>query len=394
MSLLFRDRPTIARDNVRLPFNLNAYMPGWRGSSGIAVDTNTAMSHPTFWSCVTKISQDVSMMPADVVRYSNGERQAVDPTPQIIAAPSVFHKALDWRYQIVQDWLTEGDTWGLITSTTADMRYPTRIELQSSASIRVQVEGKKLCFYVDNVEHELWPTGDLWHVAAYTVAGSILGLSPVEKHRATVGKGLAAEKYGLQYFTDGAHPTGIWKLPGTPDKTTTDGFKQRLLSIVSGNREDIITGTDTEYQQVQTNPSDSQFLQTEEWAGVQICSIFGEDPVDHGLSAGGSVTYANRSDADLARFKRRQFWVAKLQDTLTDLLPRPQVVRLNASVALMMTARERHELHDLRLRNKTTSINQVHKIEDEPPVRDPQYDDPGIPGVVLASPTAVLKGAP
>ena len=46
----------------------------------------------------------------------------------------------------------------------------------------------------------------------------------------------------------------------------------------------------------------------------------------------------------------------------------------------MMTDMERHELHDLRLRNKTRSVNEVHDIEDEPRVDDPAYDEPGIPG--------------
>ena len=98
-------------------------------------------------------------------------------------------------------------------------------------------------------------------------------------------------------------------------------------------------------------------------------------------SGGGtSVTYANRSDADLARFKRRQFWVTKLQNALTDLLPRPQVVRLNTSSALMMTDAERWAILDLRLKNKTTTINEVRKLEDETP-----FDDP-----ILTSPVSVV----
>jgi len=96
------------------------------------------------------------------------------------------------------------------------------------------------------------------------------------------------------------------------------------------------------------------------------------------------MTYANRVDADLARFKRRQFWVVKMQDALTACLPRPQVARLNVSAALMMTDKERHELHKLRLDARTRTVNEIRKIEDEPSF-GPEFDIPGIPEMPAAT---------
>jgi hypothetical protein len=111
-----------------------------------------------------------------------------------------------------------------------------------------------------------------------------------------------------------------------------------------------------------------------------VCRVYGEDPADYGSSGGGSgVTYSNRSDADLARFKRRQYWVTKLQNALTDMLPRPQVVKLNTSSLLMMTAKERHEIHAMRLLSKTATINEVRRIEDERPFDGEEFDEPGVP---------------
>ena len=86
----------------------------------------------------------------------------------------------------------------------------------------------------------------------------------------------------------------------------------------------------------------------------------------------------SRPAEDHVSIRRRQFWVTKLQGALTDLIPRPQVVRLNTSSALMMTAKERHELHQLRLNSRTTTVNEVRTIEDEPKF-GPEYDEPGIP---------------
>ena len=385
MSILFRDQPSESRSTVRLPypFNTTDLAAQMRGSSSVNVTTDTAMRHDAVWSCRTRIAEDVSMMPVDVIRYVNGTRQEVAPVPQIIAAPSVTTAdPMDWRYQVVMSWTGDGNAWGLVTQTSGSGQYPTRIELQNHRSVRIQAVDNRVRFFVDNVEEELWPVGRLWHAPAYTVPGQLLGLSPIQYHAAIIGKGMAAGLHGFQYLSDGAHPTSIWKLQGA-NAEQAKTFKDRLMGLASGNREPMVVDANAvSMEQLQSNPSDSQFLETEKYSVEQVCRIFNCDPADHGSSSGGSsITYANRSDADLARLKRRQYWVTKLQNVLTSFLPRPQVVKLNTSVSLMMTDMERHQLHALRLKSKTRTINEVRRIEDERPFPGDEYDEPGVPGV-------------
>ena len=386
MSILFRDQPhqaTPARSvNLPYPYNTIDLAAQVRGSSSVNVTTETAMRHDAVWSCRTRIAEDVSMMPVDVIRYVGGTRQEVDPIPQIIAAPSITTTdPMDWRYQIVMSWTGDGNAWGLVTATSSDGRYPTRIELKAHSSVRVQAAGDRIQFFVDNVEEELWPVGRLWHAPAYTVPGRLLGLSPIQHHATVIGKGMAAGLHGFQYFSDGAHPTSIWKLQGA-NAEQAKTFKDRLMGLAMGNREPMVVDANAvSMEQLQSNPSDSQFLDTERYSVEQVCRVFNCDPADHGSSSGGSsMTYANRSDADLARLKRRQYWVTKMQNVLSSFVPAPAVVRLNASASLMMTDLERHQLHALRLKSKTRTVNEVRKIEDEAPFDSDEFDEPGIPG--------------
>jgi phage portal protein BeeE len=368
VSILFRQAPE--KRSVRLPADLVAKYAA-TGSAGVYVDADSAMRHDAVWGCVTRISQDISMMPVDVVRYVNGRRQEVDPVPQIIATPSVYGSALDWRYQVVASWLTAGNVWGLVTQTTSNGMYPTRIELQSPGCVRVQNFGGKVQFYVDQVEHQLWPVGDLWHVPAYTATGSLLGMSPIAYHAASIGIGLTAQKFGADYLADGGHPSALIQPEGDIGPTQATTIKERFMQLTRGNREPIVMPKSTTYTPIQINPEESQFLDTMRYSTEQIIGrIFLEDPADYGASAGGSsLTYANRSDADLARFKRRQFWVTKLQSCLTDMLPR------------------------LRLKSETTTVNEVRTIEDETPFADPRFDVPGIPDLLNKPDPALSQGA-
>lgn len=386
MTFITRKAPPVERRSIRLPADVIARSDGtWTGGAGVYVDAESAMRHDAVWACRTRIAQDVSMMPVDVVRYSNGQRFEVSPTPQIIAAPSVIASPMDWRYQIVDSWLGHGNAWGLVTSTTANGIYPNRIELLAPSCVKVYDHGQGPEFYVDNVQHELWPVGDLWHVPAYTTPGQLLGLSPIAFHAKTIGLGLTAEKFGADYLADGGHPSAILSPASDPTPEQAKALKQRFLQLTRGNREPVVLPQSTTYTPIQVNPEESQFIDTMRYTVEQICRIYGEDPADYGASGGGSaLTYANRRDSDLARFKRRQYWVTKLQTCLTDLLPRPQVVKLNPSSSLMMTDLERHELHKLRLESKTRTVNEVRRIEDEPPFDGAEYDEPGIPAGSVA----------
>lgn len=362
--------------------NLNGYL-SWMSEafstpSGVYVDQDSAMRHDAVWSCVTAIGQDVSMMPVDVVRYRNGAREDVTPMPQIIAAPSVLAGPMDWRYQVVVSWLLSGNAVGRVTATDMSGRYPTRIELLNPASCAPDLSQPGYV-RVDGVAEAVWPVGPIWHVPAYTMPGSWWGLSPIAYHRAKIGAGMAAGQFGEEFFGKGGHPSAILAPESDPGVEGAKAIKSSFLRAAKG-REPAVLPQSIKYQAIQINPSDSQFIDAMRYSVEQVCRVFREDPADHGASAGagGSITYANRSDADLARFKRRQFWVVKMQDALTALIPQPQKARLNTSSALMMTPRERHELHKLRLDSETITVNEVRTIEDEPKF-GPEFDTPGIP---------------
>jgi HK97 family phage portal protein len=375
VSLFFRDRQPVTEQ--RMTIDALAAIARNSRSYGTYVDQDSAMRHDAVWACVTRIAQDVAMMPVDVVRYQGETRTPVTP-PQIITAPSAAIDALDWRYQVMVSLLKAGNAWGTVTATTPDYRYPARIELLNDD--QVSVAGGKIL--VDGEPRDLWPLGDLWHLPAYTMPGSWIGLSPIAYHARSIGTGLAAEQFGSQFFTDGGHPTAIVGIDGVPTEEQALSLKEKLLGITRGNRELIVLPKATTYTQLSVNPSDSQFIDTQRYTVEQICRVYGEDPADYASSAGsaGSITYANRSDADLARFKRRQFWVTKLQGALTAMIPRPQVAKLNTSSTLMMTDRERHEIFGMRLDKKTITVNEVRDLGDEPRF-GPEYDEPGIPGV-------------
>lgn len=385
MSLLFR-APTSSheqRATVRLPSYIFQTANPFAANSAVSVDPEIALAHDAYWACVTRISQEVAMFPVDVL--AEGRREV--GAPQIIAAPSVFVEPLDWRVQVVSSWLSSGDAWGLVTAIDERTLKPARIELQHPQSVIVTQSGNEVRFMVNGTEERLWPAGRLWKEPGFTMPGQLLGLSVVQYHAATIGRGLAAGKMGSDFFTDGAHPTAIITTESDPGEDGARTIKGKILSAMRGNREPLLLPSSVKWQQIQTNPSDSQFIETMRYSVEQVCRVFGEDPADYGSSSGGSsITYANRTDADLARIKRRQFWVTKMNNALTRLVADGLTVRLNTSASLMMTPKERHEIYKLRLDSKTITVNEIRELEDEPPFPGEAFTEPGIPSTPTSDP--------
>ena len=164
---------------------------------------------------------------------------------------------------------------------------------------------------------------------------------------------------------------------GDPGEQGARAIKDAFQRATQG-REPAVMPSSIKYQQIQISPDDSQFIDAQRYSAEQVCRIFGVPPEMVGLTASGSsLTYANREDRaqDFVTYSL-QYWITKLEDSLTALLPRPQVVKFNTNALLRTSTRARYEAHEIALRNGWRTVNEVRRLEDEPPFDGEDYDEP------------------
>jgi HK97 family phage portal protein len=151
-----------------------------------------------------------------------------------------------------------------------------------------------------------------------------------------------------------------------------------------------------------SDPNETQFIDLMRFEVEQVCRFWGVPPsMVYAAVSGQNVTYSNVTDADLAFLKHSlDGYLVRIENALTQLLPKPQVVRANRDAVLRSDARARHEIYDIRLKNRTVTVNEVRKLEDEPPFPEPEFDDPGIPGgeekvpLTPVPPPVAMPGSP
>jgi HK97 family phage portal protein len=336
----------------------------------------TSLQSVAVRSTVDLICSLGSELPVDV--YSGTGRDRVErPMPAYLKDPAGDGTGLeDWAYQVLMSWLLRGNVYGQALS-------------YSSSGLITQTE----LFYPDDVAGELVNGAPLWtvngqridqrtfiHRRVMPIPGRVLGLSPIAFHAATIGMSLNATEFGDKWFRDGAHPSGILsntESPLSPEQSQT--AKERFVAALHGSSEPLVLGKGWKYDQVQVNPNESQFLETQGFSEAQCARIFGPGFAEVlGYQSGGSMTYAN-VDSRLAHLLvlGMNKWLRRLERLLSSMLPQPQYVRINRAAMLETTTLERYQAYASSLQNQWKTVNEVREHEDMKPVA--WGDEPAVP---------------
>lgn len=353
--------------------------------SGTGITVQRACQNAAVWACVRVKTSTASGLPIDAVRKEGARRVPVDPRPALLENPSAIVAPDVWRAQVFWSMFTDGNAFGRVTEMSA-RRLPQTIETLDPACVterRVDDTGIPHV-RVDNGPLEpLFPLGTVWHVPGEVVpAGTPFALSPVDYAAKSINTALAAEDFSHGFFADGGHPSGLIKSDDELTEEQAKAIKAAFLSATQGNRAPAVFGTGLEYEQIQTDPKDSQFIDLLRFEVENACRFFAVPPsMIYAAVSGQNVTYANVSQADLHYLKHSMDTpLVRLEGALTPCLPRPQFALINRGAFLRADSKARAEEHQLRLATKTRTVNEVRDLEDEPRFSDSKFDEPGIPG--------------
>jgi HK97 family phage portal protein len=235
----------------------------------------------------------------------------------------------------------------------------------------------------------------VWHVAANTPPGSAVGADLIQHAKQAIGLGLAAQRYGAQWYGEGGHPTTVLYSDQKLEAETAATIKERFLDATRARREPAVLGAGLKVERIQDSASDSDLVNA--WAAVRtdVAGYFRLPPEWLGGSVGGtSITYANVE-------QRQQHlstvtllpWVVILEEAFADLV-RPGIVtklNLDALVRADLATRTNAEI---ALTNAGLLLpNEARALEDRPPL--PGGDEPRVGGTAdPVPPSAVVPPAP
>lgn len=332
--------------------------------AGVTVTTDQAMRLSAVWSCVRLLADTISTLPVDV--YRGGERIA---TPPLLVEPASGQPRHDFVYQVMVSLLLRGNAFGIITARSGATLLPSQIELVDPDKVQIDRRDGVTTYRIAGAP---FAAEDVWHVRAYPVAGQVAGLSPVEYARQAIGLGLAAEKFGSQFFGSGATPSGVLQADANLSPEAAESIGARWRTMHEGRHRVAVLSKGLSFHPISIAPDESQFIETQRLAVSQIARIFGVPAEMVGGDSGGSLTYSN-TEARALDFMRYSVapWLVRLEASLSKLLPRNQSVKFNPDALLRATTSERYAAHKVALDAGFLTIDEVRALEDLPPLEGP-----------------------
>jgi HK97 family phage portal protein len=339
-------------------------------------DPEGALRQATVWYCTNRIALSMAMMRPQNYRGPGpgmagpGVKLTV---ADMLVAPSSDSGMTSFTYQAWVSLLLRGNVYGLILQRDR-LGYPSQIELQHPDQVRVRKRDDGSYEY--RLRNKIVDPGMLWHRAVHRMPGSRVGMSTIQYAAKTTRTVQAAEHFGLDFFETGAHPSSVLtnKNANKISQDQAQRVKDTFMAAVRGTREPVVMGGGWEYQAIQVNPQDSQFLSLMQYSGADICRFFGMQPRMAGHAApGDSITYQN-VEQELLDFLTYPLtpWIIQWEEWQTEWLPRGQYVKLDASPLLRTDLLSRMRAYHMMIGSRGFTQDEVREMEDFPPMTPEQ----------------------
>ena len=358
------------------------------GSPGSAAAN---MRHSAVFACQDLIASMISMIqpwafkmpPAGVSTPNPGQGGTGQPSapgvkisqqPQILNEPAAGMDIGDWLYAGTLS-LLRGNVYGSVLATTG-LGYPAQVELQDPAkvSVRKGPDGFPQYRFGGQLQDSTKPP--VWHRSVFRGPGQLAGVSLMEMGRRAIQLGLNAEEFANGFFEEGAHPSALLTNESTAPikQEQAQAVKQKFMAAVHGSREPAVMTGGWKYQQIQANPTDSQFLGTLSQSDLMVCRFHRVPPELVAVAiTGSSITYANVEQRGLDFLTYcLQRWITWWERKLGWMLPNGQYVKFDLSPLLRTDILTRWVVNYAQLTSRAMTQNEVRAGEDLPPLTDEQ----------------------
>lgn len=337
--------------------------------AGVVVTDQVAMAHSAVWACTSLYSRLISTLPFHAYRETGGISRRI-ATPAVLSQPNPGQRFPHWASQVVESLVLRGNAFGLVLGRNAAGR-PTGVQVlhPDLVQARYDYRSDEISYRIGGVEV---PADAVWRCAINVGPGSPFGKSVLEYAAQSVGLGVAAQRYGSEFFGSGGHPTGVLETEQELTGDQAEAIRQRWAAAMQDQRGVAVLGLGFGYRPVQITPTDTEFLNAYKLSVQDVCRFFSIPPEMVGSESGASMTYSNVESRalDLLRYAIDPVLV-ELEAGLTELLPVPQYVQANRDALLRMTTRDRYEAHASALSAGWMSVDEVRELEDLPPLEEP-----------------------
>jgi HK97 family phage portal protein len=350
--------------------------------AGVTVNKKTALGYDALFSCLKIISETCAMLPFPVYRslprlYDHPIAKLIGETPNPDMTPITF-----WG-TMVGHAASYGNGYAELKGGAQKFdpaMYPDSLELLTPDRMEVKrdLQSREIIYdYTDegNAAPRSIPSSRIFHLVGFGFDG-VVGYSPIELHRQTIGLALAAIEHNAAFFGRGAHPSGVLEYPGvTRDLDKLKKVREDWDRIYSGadntGRTAVLQG-DMKYHPLTVSARDAQTVELLQLTSVQIARLF-RMPL-HKIQNMEAATYTNIEHQAIEFVQDAIMpWLRRIvQEVKRKLLPLDDDLFVEHIIEELLRGDtvSRYQAHQIAIQNGWQSPNDTRELENKNPIPD------------------------
>ena len=324
----------------------------------VTVSPTTALSLVAVSRATSVLETAVMQIPVNV--YRNNTQL---PTPLWLETPDIENQISqsEWLGTTLIHMAVYGNAYWHIQRGTRGIVNITNLH-PADVSVSVDETGKIYYLYKSktytsaNIKHL-----KLWHNPSST---SLLGEGPLQRHKSVLRSALDLHNYADNWFRTAAVPTGTLT---TSEFLSADVAKQNKQAFIESQQERSVAvlSSGLKYDSITLSPEQAQFLENQKFITRQIAMMFGVPTMYLGMGIEGQgMTYVNGNEDRAKLFEDGlQQYIVRIQQAITDLLPRGQYAEFNLTEFLRPNVKTRYESYAIGLTNNFLTVPEVREME-------------------------------
>lgn len=383
---LFRRTEVRALPPTIDPTGLTA-RPAFASSAGEVVDQNSAFTSTVVIGCVTLLADSVAMMPLELYREV-GSRYEKLPKPLVLRKPNAEQTMFEFVHQFIATLAIHGTCFVYAPregGQLIELRniHPDRVAIQIDMDTNSPTYGERT--YKIAGSNETFTAEVIKQVDWLRFPNQVRGISPIDSLRQSIGTNIAIDRFLAQFYGDGATPSSVLETDTNLSPESAEVLRQTWVDTLYKNRKPAVLTGGLKWRSVTVSASDMDTINYRE-AIVRDISRAYRIPLHMINGTGGdNQTYQNVESAGI-NFLRHTLlpWCRRLEDLISELLPRPQRVRFDINEFARADQLTRVRAQQTMIMSGTLTPNEARQIEGREPYEGGDQFILGIAGAPVA----------
>lgn len=351
-------------------------------AAGETVNELTSLRLPAVTACIRVVAESVAGLPFGVYQKQDRKRREAEDHPLhglLHNAPNPEMTSFTWRETTVAHVLGWGNAFSWVQRDGGGRVVGLWPLLPNRMTVMRNSAGRIVYIYTpvaDDLDPVVYPFEEVYHLKGLSGDG-LVGYSPIKMAKQAIALGLATEKFGAKFFSNGTHYGGFFE---HPSRLSPEAYERLLHSVNSSAGSESAHKTrileeGMKYTANTIPPDDAQFLETRKFQVREIARIFRVPP--HKIGDLEQATFSNieHQAIEFVVDTVRPWLVRMEQEADFKLLTEAErrggfYTHFTVDGLLRGDIQTRYQAYQVAVNNGWLSPNDVRELEDKDPIPD------------------------